>query len=114
MHFRKILLTIILLFTNGATAEYAGWRTPSLIFGSEIIRFGVDNPPADTCDYFNRQFRFDATTEGVKNMLSILLAARLASKEIEIWYSPSSKPGTNHTNGCADTDIARVYHIGIR
>lgn len=94
-------------------AGYVGNQNPISIFGSGIIKFGVDNPPDDTCEYFNRTFKFDATTDNGRNILSFLLAAKMAGKSINIWYTPSSKPGTTSSDGCSISNMATVNEIGI-
>ncbi|WP_347331330.1 hypothetical protein [Marinimicrobium locisalis] len=106
---------LVAMFTLSATASanYLGNREPRSIFGAGVIKFGVDNPPDDTCDYHNRTFKFDGTTERGKNILSILLAAKMAGKNVNIWYSPSSKPGTSASTGCTINDMAIINEIGI-
>jgi hypothetical protein len=37
----------------------------------------------------------------------------MANKKIDIWYTPSTAPATNQTNGCTYNSIAVVHQIGI-
>jgi len=39
-----------------------------------------------TCKYFDEYFKFDATTPGGKNMLGVLMSAKLANKYIHVKY----------------------------
>jgi hypothetical protein len=111
----KIIIFITsLLFISTANASWLGDKTPKWIFANKIVYFGIDNPSTQKlCKYYSRNFKFNATTEAGKNMLSILLAAKMANKKIDIWYSPSKKPGTNHKNGCTPEMMAVVSNIGI-
>lgn len=112
---KNAILILSLFFATTANAAWLGGRTPVYIFGSSTINFGILNPPYEKglCSYYSRNFRFDATTEAGKNMLSILLAAKMANKKIDVWYTPSTAPGTNQTNGCAHSAMAVLNSIGI-
>ncbi len=111
---RKIFCLLIILASFSSNAAYIGNQTPSMMFGAGTIKFGVNGPPSDTCDYFSRQFKFDATTESGKNILSIQLAAMMSKKEIDIWYTPSTTPGTTKDNGCIVGTLATINEIGIK
>ena len=104
---------LTLLTFNSANAEYLGNQIPSKIFGSSTIKFGINTPPNDVCSYFTRHFIFDATTDKGKNMLAILLAAKMGNRSINIWYSPSTTPGKDHNSGCTLDTLATVHEIGI-
>ena len=110
----KILMLMALLFVSANTsADFLSGSTISKLYGAGTISFGVDNAPsASTCNYYNRHFKFDATTESGKNMLSIILAAYMSGKKISIWYTASSAPGTDHDNGCANR-MATMTLIGL-
>lgn len=112
---KTIILIASLLFISTANAAWLGGKTPLYIYGSKTISFGIakQNRHKDLCSFWRRQFTFNATTESGKNMLSILLAAKMANKKIDIWYSPSKKPGTNQKNGCTPKMMALVSNIGI-
>lgn len=110
-----IIFMANLLFISTVNTAYLGGKTPLYIYGSKGIGFGIakNNLPKDLCSYWGRQFTFDATTESGKNMLSILLAAKMANKKIDIWYRASKAPGTNQTNGCNGSSMAVLTMIGI-
>ena len=113
---KTMILIASLLFLSTANAtSYLGGKTPLYIFGSKAIYFGIakENLPKDLCSYWGRNFTFDATTEVGKNMLSILLAAKMANKKIDIWYRASKAPGTNQANGCNHHSMAVLTMIGI-
>ena len=111
---KNAILILSLFFATTVNAAWLGEKTPIYIYGSSIVSFGIANPPSkDLCSYWSRNFRFDATTEAGKNMLSILLAAKMANKKIDVWYTPSTAPGTNQANGCAHNTMAVLTNIGI-
>lgn len=108
------LLMVCVVFPVYVQAGFIGGQDPSAIFGSTKIRFGIQSPPDDTCNYFGRHFQFDATTEKGKNLLTILLAAKMGNKQIDVWYVPSSAQGTDQTSGCTHESMAVVSEIGIK
>lgn len=67
-----------------------------------------------TCKYFDEYFKFDATTPGGKNMLGVLMSAKLANKYIHVWYSDSTAVGTDQTSGCSPSTMSILNSIGIR
>ena len=111
---RSVIALSIFVFSTAVMAEWTGNHTPSKIFGAKEIRFGVDNPPAGkVCDYFYRHFTFDATTEEGKNMLTILLAAEMSNRKLDIWYTLSTEPDTDNDSGCTPSTMAVVTSLGI-
>ena len=111
---KKLIALLTLCIPMVANAAYIGNQTPAKLFGAASMHFGISSPPADTCDYFGRHFTFDATTAGGKNMLSILVAATMAKKNIDIWYEVSTTPGTTEKNGCTYNTLAKINLIGLR
>ncbi len=110
----KILVVLIGIMSSQCYAGYLGSSSPSKLFGASNIKFSVDNEDtSNTCNYYGRSFAFDATTDAGKNMLSILLAATMSGKKIDIWFVDSKAPGTNHTNGCNGSTMAIVTSIGL-
>jgi len=107
----KSALFFLLLISCTSNAGSSGEHDIKMMFGSDIIMFGTSTPPADTCSHHGRHFKFDATTESGKNLLSILLAAKLANKKIDIWYKESTAPGKV---GCNSNEVSEVINIGIR
>ena len=112
----KYISVFILILTSSisAKADYASAKKITTFYGSSSIEFAVDSAPSTTCSSWGYHFRFDATTDAGKNMLSILLAAKMADKQVNLWFEPSSVPGTNQENGCSSSTMAIVNAIGIR
>ncbi len=112
----KKSMTLFLLlgvFSATTNAGFIPSVEPKNIYGANSIQFGIDSPPEDTCSFHKRNFRFVATTDSGKNILSILLATKLSGKKINIWYNAAENPGTTETNGCTEIGLSEVYQIGI-
>lgn len=113
----KIKITILAILMSvlcgNAHAAFLSNQLPTSVFGSDDILFGFSSTPSDLCNYYERQLIFDATTDKGKNMLSILLAAKLSGKKIDVWYTPSTSQGTTHDNGCSRTTMGILTNIGI-
>lgn len=112
---RTLVIFILFIFPVFANAEdYLGNAPVSKMFGAGVIMFGAENAPTgSTCSFFGRHFSFDATDESGKNMLSILLAAHISGKRVEIWYTPSTASGSNEKSGCNESSMAVLTKIGI-
>ena len=105
---------LLLIASESWALQYAGNQKPQLVYGSNQINFGVTTQPKGTCVYFGRHFRFDATTPGGRNILTILLSAVASGKNVDVWYAHRPVPGKNQTNGCNEGNLAVVKYIGIR
>jgi hypothetical protein len=77
------------------------------------IFFAASPTPPATCNWWARQFIFDATTTVGKMMYATLLAAKLSGTQIHLWYQASSAPGTDQSNGCTPSTIAVATGIGL-
>jgi uncharacterized membrane protein YbaN (DUF454 family) len=88
------------------------------INASGYVFFGVTTPNLpNTCSFFLEQFVFQNTldsSENVRTMYAMLLSAKLANRMVHIWYTSSTAPDTNQTNGCSFSTIAKVTQLGIR
>jgi len=112
---KLVLFALMSLFlANNSYAAFLANQSATEIYGSDDILFGFSSTPSDLCKYYNRQLKFDATTEKGKNILSILLAAKMSGKRIDVWYTPSTTPGTTEANGCTRTTMGILTQIGIR
>jgi hypothetical protein len=80
-----------------------------------FVLFGVGDvaPAADTCTYYHDQFKFDASTAQGKNMLALLLLVKETGQPLDIWYEPSSAPGTTEANGCGEFTLSIVDNVGV-
>lgn len=79
------------------------------IHESGRVMFGTSRQPGNTCNNGSRYFRFDSSTEGGKAMLSTLLAAKATGSRVQIWYAPSTAPGTD----CNTSSMAVVTSLGM-
>jgi hypothetical protein len=79
--------------------------------GSALV--GVSAPPANTCDYWGLQFRFDPTTAKGKNLLALLLQASSMGKNIGVGFDNSTAPGTNGNNGCSLSTMATLEVVRV-
>ncbi len=117
---KKIIALLIVFMASQfafADTDYAGGLTiTSVRFhydwndATGIVSVGVDNVPSginvqssnsDIC------FKFDATTEEGKMLLSVVLAAKLSMQKVGIWYTPN-KDGVNST---ANLSLLKVLEI---
>lgn len=115
---KKLIIFKILLFicalpvmanTKFSQGHIARFYTDNL--GMTYVGFVAQ--PADTCDNWSEHVKFDSTTDGGKNMLTVLIAAKLADRGINLWYFPSQAPGTNQANGCTQEVMAVLAGIGL-
>ena len=109
-----IIIVITLFISNIASAAYVSQMEIGRVHtkSNGYVYFHVTNPPTDTCEWYSEDFRFDVTTAAGQAMLSNLLASKASGAQVDIWYNPSSTPGTNQSNGCLETTVAVVYGIG--
>ncbi len=115
--FRKLgILAFLLVIGVGSNAnaeKYAGSVTVARIRIHPLpygAYFGLTNTPlpTDVCSLYGESFRFDHTTSHGKSLLATLLTAKVSGKLVDLWYSPSSAPGKNETNGCNDSTISTL------
>lgn len=114
---KKNIVLFILLFTSSvANAGFIKDQVPLKIYSNSagVAKFGIINAPVNkTCNYFDRHFQMDVTTKAGEAMLKILISSKLSGKKINIWFTPSTTPGTTRTSGCVHESLARVTGIGI-
>ena len=112
--FKKLFIGALLVAPFTSDAAFFGSARIDKIYGSEIIRFGMQHAPTDkTCDYHGRHFQFDSTTDGGKAMLAILLTAHATKQKVYVWFDESTAPGTTHENGCTGNTMAQLTKIGF-
>lgn len=116
----RILLAIVLamaaMYAAEASAqEYLGRSKVNRVIstGTGYTLFGTDIQGPNTCDYYLTYYRFDSSTAAGKNMTATVLMARATGQLIDVWYSASTAPGTNQSNGCYEFNIAVPSMIGI-
>lgn len=113
---KKIILILGVLFGFSANAsEYGIGLVDRVYTGTDnMTLFGLKTQQPNTCVFWSEHFIFDSSTSSGKNMLSIILAAKMANKSVHVWYEPSSAPGTNQTNGCDRTTLSVLNSVGVR
>lgn len=116
-----LLAFVLFLVAKTANAEYMGSVEVRASFvgayqlgeSAQYAYFGAPSQPGDTCDFWGRHWRFDATTKQGQAMHRVLLVAVSANKKVDVWYVSSPKQGTNHTNGCSPEFMAEVTALGL-
>lgn len=117
MKITTIIIALIFPMASYAASSnlaYIAEVEPLDFYGAKAFQFGVVNPPADVCSDYGRHFIFDATTPEGKNMLSVVLAAKVTKTKINIWYTPSTTPGSDQNSGCNVATMAIVDGVGIK
>jgi len=112
----KKLLGILFLFV--ASPSFAGYGSGTINrFYVDLdgwVFFGLQTALPNTCSYFIEQFKFSSSTPAGKSMLAVVVAAKAANAPLVLWYSDSTAPGTNHTNGCTGSTMSVVSGIGMQ
>lgn len=112
---RNLMIICLFILSLNANAAYVAnaqlGRVHIKSNGYAYIQ--VSSPPTDTCDWNSEDFRFSYTTTAGQGLLSNLLSAKAANKPIYIWYTSSTTPGKNETNGCTETTMAIITGIGM-
>ena len=81
--------------------------------GVAIVGLGMANLPKDTCSFFTYHFKFDSTTEAGKNLLSVVMTAKISKSRTSVWYFPSSAVGKDETNGCGINSLSVLDAVGL-
>lgn len=68
--------------------------------------------PPSTCSSFGEQFLLDTSTLFGKQALAVIMAAQATNRPLIVWYTHSTAPGTNETNGCTYPASAKL--TGVR
>lgn len=78
------------------------------------VYFGLKMQLPNTCSSWGEHFRFDTSSPGGGNMLSVLMSAKLARQKVTVWYKDSPAPGSDQTSGCRGDAISTLINIGIK
>lgn len=109
-----VLVSVFVCSSAFATQLFAGNLSINRVrLDSGNAYFRTTPQPPETCSNWGEYIRFDPTTTAGKNFLSALLTAKASGKQIDVWYSPSSQPGTDQTNGCGAASISGLTGIAI-
>lgn len=68
--------------------------------------------PPSTCTNYYDHLHLDTTTQFGKQALTVILTAQTTNRQLYVWYSHSTAPGTNETNGCTLAASAKL--TGVR
>lgn len=100
---------------NALAQEYASVLTIARLRVHEgYAQFGTSVQPKNTCSNYGEYFKVDLTTVDGRHFLATLLTAKAADKPIDVWYTTSSAPGTDATNGCNGTTVSVLKAVSIR
>ncbi len=109
------MLLGIILFSSNTLADYSGVRTIDRVrVDTQYVYFGVTPTPANTCNNWGEELKFDHSTEYGKSFLSTLLSAKATNAKVDLWYHASSAPGTTQENGCGSEQVSVLTGIAIR
>lgn len=112
----KPLYALFLMFS--CLPAYAGYGSGDInrfyVTSSGWAYFGLKIQLPNTCSSWGEHFRFDTSLPGGSNMLSVLMAAKLAGQKVTVWYQDSSAPGSDQTSGCQGDAISMLTNIGIQ
>ena len=77
------------------------------------IYISVNEPELlNVCSYYGGELFIEADQEGVSEMLSSLLAARVSGRHISIFYEATTGPvGSNHNSGCNESVMAKLLAV---
>jgi hypothetical protein len=112
---KLIAFAAAVLTSNSAFAGYGIATVDELHVDAEgYVEFGTTVTLPGTCNWFIDTFRFNGTSAAGKNMLAMLMTAKVAGIPLTIWYNDSTTPGTNQGNGCTQATMAVPTALGIR
>lgn len=114
---KKLVVLVAALLTAGTSfADQQGVAPVNRFFvdSGGYVYFGTTLQFNGTCSYYIDHFRFNGATAAGKNMLATLIAAKIAGTSVTVWYTPSTLPGSNQSNGCNDSTLAVPTAIGIQ
>lgn len=115
---RKITISILVLVSLFSTDVFAVYFA-----NQKVIRIRIDagstyvattTLPSDACDNYSEYFKFNHKTEEGKAYLSALLAAKTSQTVIDLWYLPSTSPGTTAATGCTGNTMAVLTGIRLK
>lgn len=102
---KKLLLATTLMFSTSCFAGYTSNAEIQNVYVNNTgeVLVGFVDKPAGTCSLWGWHIKFDATTEGGSIMYSTLLSAKAMKQKVNVWYTDSSVPGSDQSNGCKNT-----------
>jgi hypothetical protein len=112
---KKLIAGLVLMLSaaNSMAGYYVSTIANLYVGYDGFASVGFPTAPPGTCSSYSWQLRFDASSAGGKNMLAILMSAKLSGNSISIWYAESSNPGTNQSNGCSNGTMAVLQGVNV-
>ena len=112
---KTLVILLMFLLSNTALAGFSGGYVKRVYTSSSGWTYvGLTTQPPDTCSSWGEHFKFDSSTASGKNMLSTLLAAKIAKHGIHVWYTSSTAPGTDQYSGCSHNTISNLTSVGLQ
>jgi len=74
---------------------------------------GTTPQPANTCSNWGEHLTFDATTVQGKNWLAVFMTAKVSNRSVDVWYAPSSAPGTTQATSCNGAAISALQGVSL-
>ena len=115
---KAIMLLILFVFTcNAYSGEWASKKTIKNIytFNSGQVWVSVDDASnMKTCKFYGGELYFDTNTDGGKNLLATLIAAKMSSLPVNLSYNAtSSEVGSDESNGCEKEKMAFLWAVTL-
>ena len=109
-----VLLVLVLIANKSA---HAGWAQAHIIklvaISDGLVWVQTDAMPSDTCSYWGFNYVMNTNSAAGKQMFSLLLSAKITGNFVELWYDPSSVPGSDHYSGCVPFTMAGITQVGL-
>ncbi len=80
---------------------------------SGVVLFQVSGSLEGTCEHYGDRLKLSLANDAGRAIYSALLSAKIANKPVNLNYTNSSTPGTNHTNGCAPATMAEIWQVQL-
>lgn len=112
----KIFLSsVLLILSTNILAEYKGGVDVVIVRLNGTSAFVHVTPkPLLTCDYWGEELSFDYKSDTGKAYLSLLLTAKTTANKIDVWYTASTAPNTDQSNGCGTTTISTLTGVRLK
>ena len=82
---------------------------------SETKVYVRTSPQPDlTCSLWGEYVRVDASDGHGKDVLRALITAYTEHTLVDLWFTPSTAPGSNQNTGCDDTTIAVLTQLRMK
>lgn len=111
------MIFMLCMFTSIAQGEWANKKIIKNIytFNSGQVWLSLNDPSnMETCKYYGGDLYFNSNTDGGKNLLATLVAAKMASMPVNLSYNAAkSEIGSNETNGCTKENMAFLWAVTL-